>query len=53
MVLCSRPECQTTAGCKCAQPGVTVPADYQRGWDDCYAHVLKVLSERFTIPAKQ
>lgn len=24
--------------------------DYQRGWDDCYARVQKVLGESFTVP---
>lgn len=29
----------------------TTTSEYQRGWDDCYAHVLKVLGEHFTLPA--
>lgn len=55
MIVCSMPECQTTAGCKCAERQRPKSEEseraYRRGWDDCLLRVYQVLGEKFTLPS--
>jgi len=48
------PECQTTAGCKCAERQRSQSEEasraYQKGWDDCLLRIYEVLGEKFTLP---